>query len=67
MKAAVLNAVERMGVGLADAIVMATETPARFLRIEGERGRIAPGLRADLVVADAKLGDMEVWIGGERA
>jgi N-acetylglucosamine-6-phosphate deacetylase len=66
MREAVLGAVERMGTTLADAITMASETPARFLGIEKERGRIAPGLRADLIVADENLERMDVWIGGER-
>ena len=44
------------GVLLADAIAMVTATPARLLGLS-DRGRIAPGLRADLVLLN---GDLEV-------
>jgi N-acetylglucosamine-6-phosphate deacetylase len=67
MDAAVRNAVALMGASLADALVMASTTPARFLGLETERGAIAPGLRADLVALDAGLSVARVWVGGEAA
>src|SRR3569832_1516322 len=36
------NAVALMGISLADALIMASRTPAAFLGLETELGRIAP-------------------------
>jgi N-acetylglucosamine-6-phosphate deacetylase len=61
---AVRHAVALLEVSLADALIMASRTPAAFLGLDSELGRIAPGYRADLV---AFTGDYEVlgtWIGG---
>ncbi|MCX7340473.1 MAG: N-acetylglucosamine-6-phosphate deacetylase [Hyphomicrobiales bacterium] len=46
---AVRNAVTMMGCELGDALVMASGTPARFLGLDRQRGRIAQGYAADLV------------------
>ncbi len=43
------------GVSLADAVTMASTTPARVLGLADEVGAIAPGLRADLVLLDREL------------
>ena len=56
--------VETLGLPLADALRMATSTPARLLRLDGRIGRLAPGLRADLVHLRDDLGLAGVWIGG---
>jgi N-acetylglucosamine-6-phosphate deacetylase len=45
---------------------MASGNPADFLGLGDEFGRIAPGLRADLVLLDEALAVRESWIGGER-
>jgi N-acetylglucosamine-6-phosphate deacetylase len=66
MARAVRNAVELLDVPLEEAVRMASEVPADFLRLGAERGRIAAGYRADLVVADEDLTVRETWIGGER-
>jgi N-acetylglucosamine-6-phosphate deacetylase len=61
---AVRHAVALLEVSLADALIMASRTPAAFLGLDSELGRIASGYRADLV---AFTGDYEVlgtWIGG---
>ncbi|MCL5046824.1 MAG: amidohydrolase family protein, partial [Actinobacteria bacterium] len=52
MARALRNAHEYMGATLEEAAAMAALTPARVLGIEGERGSLAPGLRADLVLLD---------------
>lgn len=44
---------------------MATSTPAAAMRLT-DRGRIAPGLRADLVALDMSWQVAAVWQGGER-
>jgi N-acetylglucosamine-6-phosphate deacetylase len=46
---AVANAVELLGLSLADAVAMASAAPARFLGLQGQRGRIRPGAVADLL------------------
>jgi N-acetylglucosamine-6-phosphate deacetylase len=64
MATAVRNAVELVGIPLAAALAMAATRPAAVLG-ERERGRIAPGMYADLVLLDASLQVRATWIGGE--
>jgi len=59
-----LRACVAMGIPLADAVGCATVNPARLLGLEGERGTIAPGLRADLVLVDGDLNVKQVFIAG---
>jgi N-acetylglucosamine-6-phosphate deacetylase len=65
MNETIRNAVAMMGASLEDALVMATRTPARFLGLEGDLGRIAPGYRADLTAFDANLAVHQTWIAGD--
>ena len=65
MAGAVRNAVQMLGVSLPEAVRMASAHPADFLGLGGEMGRIAPGLRANLVLADDQLAVRETWIDGE--
>ena len=53
-------------VPLADALTMATLTPARLLRVDDRIGRLKPGHRADLVHLTDALQVLEVWTGGRR-
>jgi N-acetylglucosamine-6-phosphate deacetylase len=64
MATAVRNSVALLGLPLDEALRMATLYPAQFLKLEHERGSIAPGLRADLVALDDHLQVIETWIGG---
>lgn len=64
MASAVRNAVRQLGLGLAEASTMASGAPAAFLGLAEETGRIAPGLRADLVLLDDDLKVRDTWIGG---
>jgi N-acetylglucosamine-6-phosphate deacetylase len=66
MATAVRNAVNLVGVPLEEALRMASTYPARVLG-DRERGRIAPGMRADLVLLDDALQVRATWIGGEPA
>jgi N-acetylglucosamine-6-phosphate deacetylase len=61
---AVRNAVALVGIPLADALVMASRTPAAFLGLQSELGRIAPGYRADLVAFTPGFEVVGTWIGG---
>lgn len=55
MPAAIKNMMQFTGCTLADAISMATENPARMLKLEDRKGRIAVGNDADLVVMNPAL------------
>jgi N-acetylglucosamine-6-phosphate deacetylase len=61
---AVRNAVAWLGVDVADGVAMASAVPADFLGLGHERGRIAPGLRADLVLLGPDLQVLGSWLGG---
>lgn len=65
MAEAVRNAVSMVGLSVADALRMATATPAACMGIR-DRGRIAPGLRADFICLDEHLNVISTWQGGER-
>ena len=67
MGQAVRNCVAHAGIPLAEALAMASAYPADFLGLAGSRGRLAPGLRADLVWLDDALRARATWIGGARA
>lgn len=66
MIGAVRNAVAITGLDLAAAVGMASAAPAAFLGLSADHGAIAPGLRANLVVADQALQVTETWIDGQR-
>jgi N-acetylglucosamine-6-phosphate deacetylase len=66
MASAVRNAVRHLGVTVEDALRMASLNPATFLRLDDERGRIAAGYRADLVLLDANFQVKSTWISGQR-
>jgi N-acetylglucosamine-6-phosphate deacetylase len=61
---AVRNAVAFLQIPLVDALIMASRTPAAFLGLERELGRIAPGYRADLVAFNPDFDVIGTWIGG---
>jgi N-acetylglucosamine-6-phosphate deacetylase len=67
MARAVRNAVEWLDLPLEDAARMASAWPAAFLGQDDRRGRIAPGLAADLVQLDAAFGVRRSWIAGREA
>jgi N-acetylglucosamine-6-phosphate deacetylase len=66
MARALREAVARLGVSIADASMMASATPARFLGLGADYGTIAPGARADLVHLDEALYSQSTWIAGAR-
>ena len=68
MITAVRNTADLLGTDVATAVRMASETPAAFLGLERELGRIAPGYRASFViVADHpnNVDILNVWIDGK--
>lgn len=66
MARAVVNAVRLLGLDAEEALRMASLYPARALGL-ADRGRIAAGQRADLVLLDDRLDVIDSWIGGARA
>ncbi len=63
MAAAVRNSVTMLGLGIERALAMASTYPADFMRL-ADRGRIAPGQRADLVLLTEQVKVLGTWIGG---
>jgi N-acetylglucosamine-6-phosphate deacetylase len=64
MASAIRNSMSMLRVSLPEAVAMASTHPSAFLGLAGEAGRIAPGLRANLVLADDRLSVRETWIDG---
>ncbi len=65
MAEAVANMVRLAGVSLADALRMASTTPAKALGLDHELGRIAPGMRAGLTLLDEQLNPKAVVVDGQ--
>ena len=64
MAAAVRNARDLLDLDLPTAVMMASAAPAAFLGLERERGRIAPGFAADLLILNEDLSVAQSWIDG---
>lgn len=66
MASAVRNCVAWLKLDLAEAVRMASTYPAQFLGLGRELGRIAPGYRANLVLANDRLEVLATWIDGRQ-
>lgn len=64
MVGAVRNAISMLNLSLPEAVAMASASPAAFLGLTGQRGRIAAGQAADLVLLDDALQVRQTWIDG---
>ncbi len=62
---AVRRAVDFLGITAAQALGMASASPAAFLGIDDVRGHIRPGYAADLVLLTEGLDVLGTWVGGE--
>ncbi len=61
----VRNVIQLIDMPLLEAVKMAARVPAQVLRIANRKGRLAPGLDADVVIFDD---DINIWltmVGGE--
>ena len=58
--------VQKCGVGLPEAVRMASLNPARRLGLGGEIGSIALGKRADLLLLDRQLVVQRVLLSGDE-
>ena len=66
MASAVRNCVRLLGASLTEALRFASNHPAEFLGLGTKHGRIAPGLRADLVAVDCETLEVhQTWVAGE--
>ncbi len=57
--------VDRLGVSLGEAAVMASTNPARMLGA-GDRGRLQPGARADMILLSPELELKAVFVAGNE-
>jgi N-acetylglucosamine-6-phosphate deacetylase len=57
--------VEEAGVALTEAVQMASNTPARILRLTPRKGRLAEGSDADITVMDWRYRVLRTMVGGE--
>ena len=66
MATAVRNCVRLLDVPLTKALCFAATNPAQFLGLGGQLGRLAPGLRADMVAIDPETIEVHhTWVAGE--
>jgi N-acetylglucosamine-6-phosphate deacetylase len=66
MASAVRNAVRLLGLPLADALRLASLSPAAFLGVDDRLGRLAPGYRADMVALDSNdVRVLQTWVAGK--
>lgn len=66
MMKAVKNCVENVGISIEEALRMASEYPAKVMNIS-DKGKIAPGYKADLVVFDKDYNIEHVFVEGVTA
>jgi N-acetylglucosamine-6-phosphate deacetylase len=64
MAGAVRNAVQMLGLPLAEASRMASSYPAAWIGLDRTHGRIAAGYQADFAVLDDSLTVQETWVAG---
>ncbi|MFQ6130545.1 MAG: N-acetylglucosamine-6-phosphate deacetylase [Armatimonadota bacterium] len=67
MDRAVANVMEFAGVGLEEAVLMASTNPALAIGLRAQRGTLAEGLDADIVVLNEELGVEMTMVGGAVA
>jgi N-acetylglucosamine-6-phosphate deacetylase len=61
---AVKNMVELAGLPLAEAVEMATLTPARIVGVDDRKGSLVPGMDADITVLDRNFSIMLTMVEG---
>jgi len=65
MAAAVKNMTQKIGITLPDALIMASKTPAEFLKLNN-LGSIAVGQKADFILFNDNLSVEGCWINGTQ-
>jgi len=64
MDVCVRNGADRMGLTAAEAIRMATTTPAAIVGVNGRKGDLAAGMDADVVIMDQDLTILRTFVRG---
>ena len=65
MARAVKNAVDLLGVSVAEAVRMASCNPARAIGISSRKGSLTVGKDGDIAVFDAELNPLATIVGGQ--
>lgn len=65
LDAVLRNAIRFAGISLADALAMATSTPAEAMHLAGRKGVLRPGADADVVLWDEQLNVRLAMVGGD--
>jgi N-acetylglucosamine-6-phosphate deacetylase len=66
MASAVRNCVRLLNIPLSTALGLASTAPAKFLGVDDELGRLAPGYRADMVaVQPVGVQVLGTWLAGD--
>lgn len=65
MMGAVRNARDLLGVPFEQAVLMASQTPARFMGLGQQMGTVCVGKQANLILIDKDCKVIESWIQGE--
>jgi N-acetylglucosamine-6-phosphate deacetylase len=66
MALAVRSTEDKLGVDRAEAVRMASKYPAVAIGLGDQYGRIEPGYRANLILADHDLNIIDTWIDGQH-
>lgn len=66
LQQSVRNLTEWSGCDIAEAVGTVTENVARFMAIEGERGVLKEGRRADLTVLSEQGEVLQTWVAGRK-
>ncbi len=64
MDVLVRTMVQKANIPLADAVRMASETPARLMGVSGRKGTLQRGKDADIIILDRNLNVRAVWAMG---
>ncbi|RYU92764.1 N-acetylglucosamine-6-phosphate deacetylase [Emticicia agri] len=59
------NLVEKVGISIPESVKMLTATPARIMKVQNSKGKIAKGFDADLVVFDNDFNINSTIVDGE--
>ena len=60
----VVNMIEKGNVSMEEAVKMASQTPARIMKVADKKGKIAKGYDADIVLFDKNINVSKTIIGG---
>ncbi|KAL6710675.1 hypothetical protein ACN47E_007732 [Coniothyrium glycines] len=66
LQQSVRNLIKWSGCGIAEAVGTVTENVAGFMGIEGERGVLLEGRRADLTVLNEHAEVLQTWVAGHK-